>query len=40
LEEKYNELKALGHGFEIISVSKHKEEGKFRDLYGERPWLA
>lgn len=40
LEEKYNELKALGHGFEIISVSKHKTEGKFRELYGERPWLA
>jgi len=31
LEEKYNELKALGHGFEIINVSKHKEECRFRD---------
>lgn len=36
----YNKLKASGKDFEFVFVSSDRDEGAFKEYYGEMPWLT
>merc|ERR1719247_3082368 len=40
LVKTYNKLQAAGKPFEIIFASSDRDEGSFKEYFGEMPWLA